>query len=147
MTIQKAFITDDAFTIDDHGYAALVTADYTDKDTGAFDIVYDILGYCEAVSLRLGNNDILAVRELLGIGSEIERPFTYNELLTPKGRNDLIVALRALTSIANIAISGATWEGAGPWELWRDIATQCVGIAHSALEEIGTLRSPTDDDS
>lgn len=30
-TIQKAFITDAAFTIDDHGYAAVVTADYTER--------------------------------------------------------------------------------------------------------------------
>jgi hypothetical protein len=107
MTIQKAFISDAAFTIDDHGYAAVVTADYTDKDTGAFEIVCDILGYCEAVSLSLDNGDILAVRELLGIGSEIERPFTYNELLTPKGRNDLDMAVKALEAIA--ALEDPQW--------------------------------------
>lgn len=102
MTIQKAFISDAAFTIDDHGYAAVVTADYTDKDTGTFEITCDILGYCEAVSISLDNDDILAVRELLGLGSEIERPFTYNELLTPKGRNDLAVAMKALQTIVGL---------------------------------------------
>ena len=132
MTIQKAFISDAAFTIDDHGYAAVVTADYTDKDTGTFEITCDILGYCEAVSISLDNNDILAVRELLGIGSEIERPFTYNELLTPKGRNDLAVARQALEAIAALER-----EDDPGWPYDFSI-TAAIDLAKQALEKISS---------
>lgn len=67
MTIQKAFITDDAFTVDDHGYAAVVTAEAIDRDTGKMEITCDILGYCEAVSITLDQDDLIAVRGLLGL--------------------------------------------------------------------------------
>ena len=141
MTIRNAFVSDAAFTVDDHGYAAVVTADYTDKATGKFEIVCDILGYCEAVSISLNNGDILAMRELLGIGSEVERPFTYNELLTPKGRNDLDVALKALEAIT--ALEASTFI-----ESWQDIARQCIEIATTALAKInGEASNGTPNDS
>lgn len=100
----------------------------------------DILGYCEeVVSLSLGNNDILAVRELLGIGSEIERPFTYNELLTPKGRNDLAVAMQALNVIFQARSSRV--------DDWRILAEYCRGIAGEALAKIAEGEAPHDSPS
>lgn len=65
--IQKAFISDAAYTIGDHNYVAVVTADAIDRDTGKIEITCDILGYCEAVSITLNQDDLIAVRGLLGL--------------------------------------------------------------------------------
>lgn len=90
MTIQKAFITDAAFTVDDHGYAAVVTAEAIDRDTGKMEITCDILGYCEAVSITLDQDDLIAVRGLLGL-SDMDTYFAAFD-----------VAMKALQTIAGM---------------------------------------------
>lgn len=91
MTIQKAFITDSAFTIHDHGYAAVVTAEAINRDTGEMQITCDILGYREAVSITLDEDDLMAVRELLGLPDM----YTYFDAFEE--------ALKALQEIAALA--------------------------------------------
>lgn len=102
--ITPAFITESAFSVGDRAFSAVVTAGYIDKTSGRFEITFDALGYSgpAPISLTIDDRDIMAIREMLGIGHEIERPFTFNELLTPKGRNDLEVVTAALEEIAGL---------------------------------------------
>ena len=120
MAIQKAFITDAAFTVDDHGYAAVVTANAIDRDTGKLEIVCDILGYCEAISITLDQDDLLAVRSLLGL-PDMDTYFAAFD-----------VALKALEDISNARYDDVPITV----ESWRSLAEYCRGIASEALAKI-----------
>lgn len=132
--ITQAFVTEAAFSVGDLAYSAVVTAEYIDKASGRFEITFDALGYTgpAPISLTINEFDIRAVREMLGIGHEIQRPFTFNELLTPSGRDDLAVAMKALRNIAEA-------ENSDPDNTrltWKDIALSNIDLAQKALEQI-----------
>lgn len=132
--IIPAFITDSAFSVGDQAYSAVVTADDIDSTSGRFEITFDALGYSgPAISLTINESDIRAVREMLGIGHEIERPFSFNELLTPRGRDDLAVAVQALRNIADAEHS----DPDNTILTWKEIALSNIDLAQKALEQIG----------
>ena len=131
--ITQAFITESAFSVGDKAYSAVVTAGYIDKTSGRFEITFDALGYTgpAPISLTIDQEDIRAIREMLGIGHELERPFTYNELLTPKGRNDLATAVEALEKIAVLFEKEEK-----DVTRWKGMALEAIQLAQHALEKI-----------
>lgn len=141
VAVRPAFVSDSAFSVGDMAYAAVVTAEYINRETGTFQITFDLLGWTggyDPVSLTIDDTDIRAIREQLGIGHEVKRPFTYNELLTPKGRNDLETAIDALKKIANLDLAVDTWS---------KIAIRCIDIAQEALAKIEEASDGTPTDS
>lgn len=123
--IRRAFISESAFSIGDRAYPAVVTADYIDKDSGSFDVNFDLLGLTvgnDPVSLTIDDNDIRAIRKMLAIGHEIEQS------LTPRGQDDLAKAIHALDEIAAMDVAGE----------WSDIAMRCIDIAQATLQEIAS---------
>jgi hypothetical protein len=116
---RKAFISDEAFTIDDHGYAAVVTAEAIDRDTGKMEITCDILGYVEPISITLDQDDLIAVRGLLGL-PDMDNYFAAFD-----------VAVKALEEIAN-----ANSQVPSVTETWRNLALHCKAIAINALAKI-----------
>lgn len=129
--ITPAFITEAAFSVGDLAYSAVVTAQYIDKTTGQFEITFDVLGYTgpTPISLTINQDDIHAVRQQMGIGRDL--PFTYNEMLTPRGRDDLATAIHALNAIAKM-------DDADPEDnrTWKTVALQCIDLATRAIVEI-----------
>lgn len=105
--------------------------------TPAF-ITDDALGYTgpAPISLTIDDADIQAIREMLGIGHEIERPFTYNELLTPKGKNDLATAVEALEKIAVLFEKEEK-----DVTRWKGMALEAIQLAQHALESIGLMEA------
>lgn len=142
--ITPAFITESAFSVGDLAYSAVVTAGYIDKASGRFEITFDALGYTgpAPISLTIDDADIQAIREMLGIGHEMQRPFTYNELLTPRGRDDLTVAIEALEEIAQAKEGRTLFD---QYMTAADIAEKCVDLAKAALTKI-EIEAEADDD-
>lgn len=131
--ITQAFITESAFSVGDLAFSAVVTAGYIDKASGRFEITFDARGYTgpAPISLTIDDADVQAVREMLGIGHEMQRPFTYNELLTPKGRNDLAVAIEALEAIAVLFEKEEK-----DVTRWKGMALEAIQLAQHALEKM-----------
>jgi hypothetical protein len=131
---RKAFISDGAFTIDDHGYAAVVTAEAIDRDTGKMEITCDILGYVEPISITLDQDDLIAVRGLLGL-PDMDSYFAAFD-----------VAVKALWKIAdNIKQMPQKGSDNELYE-WATLAIGCISEATDALRKINDPES-TDDDS
>lgn len=124
MAIQKAFISDAAFTIDDHGYAAVVTAKAIDRDTGKMEITCDILGYVEPISIRLDQDDLIAVRGLLDL-PDMDNYFAAFD-----------VAMKALNDIA------ADYAVPTTIEAWRNLAIHYFAVAARALTKIQDPETP-----
>ena len=120
MPLQKAFISDAAFTIDDHGYAAVVTAKALDADTSKLEITCDILGYVEPISITLDQDDFKAMRELLGL---------------PDPAKFYDGAQAAIAAIEKIAVLFEKDEK--DVTRWKGIALEAIQLAQHALAKIG----------
>lgn len=132
--IQPAFITEVAFSVGDQPYPAVVTAGYLSREDGTFEINFDALGYSgpAPISLTINQEDIRAVREMLGIGKAFP--------LVDYENDDLAVALHALREIAT-AKEGIT--SADLLMSWEDIATATIDLAQKALEQIAEADNGT----
>lgn len=75
LRITPAFITEAAFSVGEAAYPAVVTGGYLDRQTGTFEVNFDALGYSgpAPISLTIDDNDIRAVKKMLGIGKDADR--------------------------------------------------------------------------
>lgn len=99
--VERAFVTQAAFSVGDHAYPAVVTGGYTNAEAGEFEVNFDILGYsgAEPVSLTIDRQDVEAMREVLGIGGEVDG-LDGSEGLGKAGQLLTIEGLEALRKLA-----------------------------------------------
>lgn len=128
--ITPAFITESAFSVGDQAYSAVVTAGYIDKASGRFEITFDALGYTgpAPISLTIDDADVQAVREMLGIGSEVAPAPSNNDALTAKL---LAKALKTLSIIADMEDTKQE-----PEDSWRETLFRTIELAQHTLDWI-----------
>lgn len=128
--ITPAFITESAFSVGDQAFPAVVTAGYLNREAGTFEITFDALGYSgpAPISLTIDQEDIRAVREMLGIGHEIAPAPSNIDTLSTK------LLAKALKTLRIIADMEETKQE--PEDSWRETLFRTITLAQHTLDWI-----------